>query len=548
MSEVKQDLSQLIEGEVSDDLTVRDKASRDTSLFDIMPSLVVRPKQATDICELVKYVNQHPDEKLSLTARSGGTDMTGGPLTKSIVVDVLAHMNKLIKIGPDYAITQPGVFYRDFEKETLKHNLLLPCYPASREICTVGGMAANNSGGEKSLVFGKTENYVEELNIVLADGKEYTVRPLTKSQLEQKIKEDTFEGKLYKKLYKLIMANYDVIMAAKPNVTKNSAGYYLWNVWDGKTFNLCKLIVGSQGTFGIITQVKYRLITPKKHSRMLIIFLKDLTHLSEVVGRVLKQKPESFESFDDHTLKLAVRFAPEMAKLMKAGLIKLGIDLIPEAWTILKMGRVPKLMLMAEFTGDDEQEVQARTDQAQTDIKDLHLPDLVTHSEKEGNKYWVIRRQSFNLLRHHVQKMHTAPFIDDIIVSPENMPKFLPELEKIMDKYKLIYTIAGHVGDANFHIIPIMKLDDPKTKKIVPELSKKVYELVIRYHGSITGEHNDGLIRSPFLKEMYGARIYKLFEETKQIFDPNNIFNPGKKVHASLSYALSHFIKDEDAS
>lgn len=548
MSEVKQELSQLIAGEVRDDALSLDKVSRDTSLFDITPSLLVSPKDSSDICQLVKFVNNHPDEKLSLTARSGGTDMTGGPLTKSIVVDVLKHFNRVIEIGDHYAITQPGVFYRDFEKETLKKDLLLPCYPASREICTVGGMAANNSGGEKTLAYGKTEDYIEELNIVLADGNEYTVKPLTKEQLDKKIKEETFEGRLYKKIYKLITDNYDVIMAAKPHVTKNSAGYYLWNVWDGKVFNLCKLIVGSQGTFGIITRVKYRLITPKKHSRMLIIFLKDLSHLTAVVEEVLKFKPESFESFDDHTLKLAVRFAPEMAKIMKTGFIKLGWDLIPEAWTILKMGRVPKLMLMAEFTGDDVQEVQARTDQAQSTVRALRLPNLVTHSEKEGKKYWVIRRQSFNLLRHHVQKMHTAPFIDDIIVSPPQMPEFLPKLEKIMAKYNLTYTIAGHVGDANFHIIPIMKLDDPKTKKIVPELSKKVYELVISFHGSITGEHNDGLIRSPFLREMYGARIYKLFEETKNIFDPNNIFNPGKKVHASLSYALSHFIKDEDAS
>jgi FAD/FMN-containing dehydrogenase len=139
--------------------------------------------------------------------------------------------------------------------------------------------------------------------------------------------------------------------------------------------------------------------------------------------------------------------------------------------------------------------------------------------------------------------MRTAPFIDDIIVKPEHLPEFLPKLNSILAEYNLIYTIAGHVGNGNFHIIPLMDLKDPKSHEIIEKLSSEVYNLVLSYHGSITAEHNDGLIRSPYLKQMYGPEIYHFFEVTKYIFDPNNIFNPGKKVKSSLQYAMDHIVK-----
>jgi FAD/FMN-containing dehydrogenase len=138
----------------------------------------------------------------------------------------------------------------------------------------------------------------------------------------------------------------------------------------------------------------------------------------------------------------------------------------------------------------------------------------------------------------------TAPFIDDIIVRPEHLPEFLPALNKILAEYNIVYTIAGHVGDGNFHIIPLMDFTKPDTRKIIQELSEKVYDLVLAYHGSITAEHNDGLIRSPYLKQMYGAEVYEIFEEVKKAFDPLGIFNPGKKVGSDLKWSLDHMVKE----
>lgn len=535
------ELKDIIDGEVLNDETTLEHYSRDASLFEIKPKVVVFPKSVADVEALVQYASKKKG-KVSLTPRSAGTDMTGGPLTTSIVVDMNRHFNHVLHVGGGKAVTEPGVFYRDFEKKTLEHNLLLPCYTASRELNTVGGMAANNSGGEKTLTYGKTEDYVTELDVVLADGKTYTLKPLNQQQLDEKLKQKDFEGELYRKVYKLVEENYDVIQAAKPNVSKNSAGYLLWNVWDRKTFNLAQLIIGSQGTLGIITKIGFRLVKPKKKSRMLVVFLHELSQLGEIVNKVLAYKPESFESYDDHTLSLAIQFFPELLKAMKGkSLIKLGLQFIPEAVTVLTAG-IPKLILMAEFTGDSDYDVQKRALAAQAALADFKLRTLVTRKKSEGKKYWIVRRESFNLLRHHIKGKHTAPFIDDIVVKPAQLPEFLPALNNIMKDYNLIYTIAGHVGDANFHIIPLMDLSKPESHKIIPELSRRVYDLVIQYGGSITGEHNDGLIRTPFLRQMYGDKVYRLFEEVKEIFDPQGIFNPGKKVGASMSYAMKHLV------
>ncbi|MBI1838806.1 MAG: FAD-binding oxidoreductase [Candidatus Colwellbacteria bacterium] len=536
-------IKEFFNGDILSDDASLEAYSRDASIFQVRPEVVLFPKDVYDIESVVKFVSaeKKAGRDISLTPRSAGTDMTGGPLTKSIVLDLTKYFNHIKEVGSDYALTEPGVFYRDFEKETLKHNLLLPSYPASREICTVGGMVANNSGGEKTLVYGKTEKYVEAVKMVLSDGKEYDFRKITFEELQEKDEEKTLEGKIYKGIHRLIEENYDLIQEAKPDVSKNSAGYYLWNVMDkeAKTFDLTKIIVGSQGTLGIITEMRFRLIKPKSHSRLLVIFLKDLKPLTEIAERILKFNPESFESYDANTIKVAMKFLPDVMKILKGNALTLAMQFLPEFWMAI-FGGMPKLVLLAEFTGDTSEEVAKKLLDAKSALKDLPIKMRVTKTERETKKYWTLRRESFNLLRHHMKGLRTAPFIDDIIVKPDKLFEFLPALNAILAQYHLLYTIAGHIGDANFHIIPLMKLSEPKSKEIISELSEKVYKLVLDFGGSITAEHNDGLVRSPYLKTMYGDKIYRLFEETKRIFDPDTLFNPGKKVGSSLEYSLNH--------
>ena len=548
---IADEIKKLIKGEVAGNGSELEAYGRDASIFEVKPELAVKPKDVDDIKNLVKFIAEHKssDPKLSITARAGGSDMSGGPLGESIILDFTGYCNKILEIqmAPSgdggWAIVEPGAFYRDFEKETLKKGLLLPSYPASRELCAVGGMVANNSGGEKSLRYGKTENYVEELNVVLNDGNEYVLRPLTVGELEQKKKQDDLEGSIYRKIHELLEANHELIQKAKPDVSKNSAGYALWSVWNGKTFDLTKLFVGSQGTLGIITKIKFRLIKPAKYSQLLVIFLKDLNKVGDLTLALNKYEPESMESYDDNTIKLVFKILPDFIKKIGFGVL---FKFIPDLWVIIKEG-IPKLVVLAEFTGDDEEGVRRKVKIIKQEIDSrFNFISRIAADKDDIQKYWTIRRESFNLLRKHVKGRKTAPFIDDIIVKPEHLPQFLPELNVILDEYKnyMIYTIAGHPGDGNFHIIPLMNLSDEKSRNIIPELSAKVYDLVLKYGGSITAEHNDGLIRTPYLEKMYGKEVYGLFERVKEIFDPQNIFNPGKKVGGSLDYAMKHIIKN----
>lgn len=538
-------LKQLIRGDVLTDDKILTEFSHDASIFEVKPQIIIAPRDSGDLKNLVKFVSENKEKNpsLSLTARSGGTDMSGGPLNNSIILDFTKYFNHLEKVTREYAISEPGVFYRDFEKETLKHDAIFPSYPASREICTIGGIVANNSGGEKSLRYGKTENYVESLKVVLSDGNEYEFKALNEQELKRKMEQKDFEGKLYNSIYKLITNNYELITKAKPSVSKNSAGYFLWNVYDKEkgVFDLTKLFVGSQGTLGLITETGLGLIPTKKYSEMMVVFLKDLKNLGEIINRVLPFSPETFETYDDNTLKLAIRYSPELAtKLGAKGALQAILKFTPEFLIILTRG-IPKLILQIEFEADVQEEINTKMSSLKKELAAFDVKILSEPSKKTEEKYWLIRRESFNLLRQKVRDKHSAPFIDDFVVKPEFLSEFLPKLRTVLNKYPhLVYTIAGHLGNGNFHIIPLMKIEDPKERDIIPKLSDEVYNLVLEYKGSITGEHNDGLIRTPYLEKMYGKKIVELFEETKKIFDPLNIFNPGKKVGGDLNYSMSH--------
>ncbi|MEZ4156455.1 MAG: FAD-binding oxidoreductase [Candidatus Paceibacterota bacterium] len=543
-------LKEVIKGDVkTDDESLR-HASRDASLFEVRPEVIVEPQDIEDLKALVKFASEKGGESkhISLTARSGGACMSGGPLTDSIVVDMKPHFNKIVEVTPEYAIVQPGTYYRDFEKETLRHDRLMPSYPASREICTVGGMVANNAGGEKTLAYGKTEDYVMQLKAVLADGNEYTFKPISKVDLEMKMRLQNFEGQLYRSVYEIVSQNKELLDAAKPKVSKNSAGYFLWNVWDGETFDMTRLLVGSQGTLGLISEIKFKLIQPKKLSKMLVVFMgkADMKNLGQIANEVLAFKPETFESYDKNTFKLALKFFPDLVKVLRPkNFFKMMVHFLPEFWMMLT-GGLPELVLMAEFTGNDEAQIDKDVQAASEALKKLNLKTHITKSEEEEREFWVIRRESFNLLRNKVKGRQTAPFIDDVIVKPEHLPEFFPKLNELVAKYsdKLQYTIAGHIGDGNFHIIPLMDLSDATARAVIPKLSDEVYALVKQYNGSITAEHNDGIIRTPYLEQMYGEKVVELFKQVKNAFDPKNIFNPGKKVGGTKAFALAHMKKD----
>lgn len=230
--------------------------------------------------------------------------------------------------------------------------------------------------------------------------------------------------------------------------------------------------------------------------------------------------------------------------------IWLLISLIPNAFMLLK--GVPQLVLMVSIKGDDREEVARKIRELHNELKARKKEFSISSFEeaptdRQGEKFWIMRRYSFQILRSSVKNKHAAPFIDDFVVPPHHLPEFLPKLRKIIKKYSLFATTAGHMGDGNFHIIPLMDIESAAERDKIKPAMKEVNELVLKYGGSLSGEHNDGLIRGPWLEQMYGPKVAGYFKQVKKIFDPENIFNPNKKADATWDYSSKHMREKFDS-
>lgn len=283
---------------------------------------------------------------------------------------------------------------------------------------------------------------------------------------------------------------------------------------------------------------------------MITLYLKDIKSIAALTRELKKYDPESLELYDDHTFKIAMKYLPSLLFKMNKGqsgiwnMIKLALSFWKEVRMIIT-GGVPKIVLIAEFTSNDkaklESDIAHTFDNIQTYIKEnkIHAEATLAQSESEAQKYWTFRRESFNLLRSKLTDMRTVPFIEDVVVPAESFPDFMPRFEEILDRHQLLYTIAGHAGDGNLHVIPLMRLKSTADTEL-KSISDEVYSLVREYGGSITGEHNDGLIHAPFLHYMYDDEMLGLFQKVKHIFDPENIFNPNKKIGVRWEDVISY--------
>jgi FAD/FMN-containing dehydrogenase len=444
MEPILSELKKHLEGEMLTSLEDRKRVSHDASIYELVPEVVIRPAHSADIQSIVKTVSHNKSHypTLAITPRSAGTDMSGGAIGHSIVLDMTAHFNTIESLHENTLKVQPGTFIRDIDPILFKEGMQLGSTPASRAYCTIGGIVGNNAGGEQSLRYGNADRWVRELKVVLADGKEYTVKPLTKKQLDKKMALDTFEGSLYKQVFELIEANYDLIKSARPKVNKNSMGYNLWSVWDRETgvFDLTQLFTGSQGTLGVITDITIKAVPKAAHSGLLLAYLPSIKKLGEVIETVMRHQPATFEGFDDITFNLGIRYFNTFRKqLGTKELLRQQTHLLKEVAKF--KGHLPNILLMIEFDGNSHAEVLKKIESLYNDLSKFKI-----HMDIEGDKqssapFWQIRRSALTLLKNQVKGRYASPFIDDMTVQPRHLTQFIPELRKVIRKYKLPVTI-----------------------------------------------------------------------------------------------------------
>jgi FAD/FMN-containing dehydrogenase len=511
-------LQEHIVGEVLSSARVRKYFSTDGGIFEVTPSMIVYPKNVSDVRKVTRFSWQLSEKGhvLPITARGRGSDQSGAAIGKGIVMVFPAHMNRLLELDTKQRLArvQPGLNYLSFEQAVHTHGLFLPPYPASLDYATLGGAIANNSAGEKSVKYGDTRRYIEGLEVVLADGELIQTGRLSKRDLNRKKGLTNFEGEVYRQLDGLISDNWELIQqhAEVPGITKNSAGYALGQVKrkDG-SFDLTPLFVGSQGTLGIVTEaiVKLESYTPK--TTLMVVCFDDLSEATSAVAELLKLEPSALEMVDKNLLETIGRISPNRLK----GLIE---------------PPYPELVLLCEFDDDGERKQSGKAKRAEKLLKNYRTNYKVSDDYEEQQKLWSIRHSAAALIAHADDAMRAVPIIEDGIVPRDRLQEFITEIYALFKKYHLDVAIWGHAGDANLHLQPFLDLARIGDRQKVFKIMDEYYDMVLRLGGSTAGEHNDGRVRGPYLPKVFGAEMYQLFQEVKHIFDPHNMFNPGVKI------------------
>lgn len=518
------------------DISTRDEdrraRSRDASIFEVMPAGVIAPRDTDDIASVVSWAVRMAERgtPVHFAPRVGGTCMSGGSLTEGYVLDLKQHYNYVGAIDPIARTirVQSGAMHIEVERRARDAGLLFAPYTSSREICGIGGMLGNNASGEQSIRYGATSKNVNELKVVLSDGNEYTFGPLTRHELEAKKRLPTFEGEVYRKVTKLLDDNKHTIASRRTHTVKNAAGYALWELWDAheQTFNLGRLFIGAQGTLGVITEAELQLVKPGRYRRMIVTPISDLDTLAEVVNTMLRYEPIACETFDHFTYELAEQYFPDDAARAQ-------------------VAKGKHIVILGMFEGDGQHETDVVAGKAKEHLERLGHETFWIDDPATIESFLLIRRQSFKmLLDHPAPNTRAEAFLEDSIVPLENYGKFLERLEATIQEYNMIYTYAGHIGAGSIRLIPLVDMEAEGAAERVMELEAKVNDLVLEFGGSISVDHNDGLIRSPFLERQFGEDMMRLFADVKRIFDPHGIFNPGKKVGGSYHYALEHIIRE----
>ncbi len=537
MSKVAHYLQEHLLGEVMTSADARNYFATDGSIFTITPSLIVYPRNENDVRKAARFTWQLAERGriIPITPRGSGTDHGGAALGNGIMLVFPAHMNRIVELDPKNGIVvvEPGLNYGRLQQTLHTHERFLPPFPASYEYSTIGGAVANNAAGEKSLKYGTTRGYVKSLRVVLANGEVVETLRLNKRDLNKKLGLNTFEGEIYRAVDALLEENRQHLEKLDMAVTKNAAGYSLADVkrQDG-SFDLTPLIVGSQGTLGIITEItmETEVYNPTKD-----LFLAEFDSIENAEKAVLALRdlpylPSAIEMVDGQLLELVDRINPNQLK---------GIVTKP----------FPKAVLLVEFDDVDRQRKKL-VKRAQKIIE-----DYAAHHEYETDpaaqaRLWKVRHAASSVLSHSEGRLKAIPVIDDGVVPPEKLAEFVTGVYKLFASLQLQIAIWGHAGDGNLHMQPFLDIAQIGDRQKAFRLMDEYYKLVLSLGGSTSGEHGDSRLRAPYLQQVYGPEIYAVFQKIKQIFDPYGTLNPGVKIGVTLGdikpllrteYTLRHF-------
>lgn len=531
-------------GGISSQKKLLDAYSYDESIFSVRPQVVIQPKNRRDVEIATKVISEETlrFSSLSLTPRAAGTGLGGGSLTDSIVIDVCAHLNKIgdvIEKKDKITFTcEPGAMWKSVEKKLKEHDAYLPPYPASKDICSVGGSVANNAAGPDSLRHGHCADWVESLDVVLHDGHTYTIKPITYREFKILIKQTHEHARIAREIFDLIEKNEKEIKNGQPKTKKNSAGYPLWSVMpqgvakfkkgEGN-FDLTRLISGSQGTIGIITDITMRALRIPKNTSLIVLPIFNLEDAADTIVKALKFDPINIEVFDALTFDLALRNPNFFRNRLKGALYYKVMLSMYTTYHVRFKRKIPEFTVL--ITLDEETTTKTAPEEIAKKISGERVKARLISNPIEAEMFWQVRRASYTLSKFQDTTKRPAAFLEDMTVPPENLSKFFIQVKALLKEFNVTAAVHGHGGNGHFHFYPLIDFTNKTTPALVEKMAERFFSTAVKFKGNICGEHNDGIIRTPHLNKMFSKKMLDLFKKTEHTFDPNDIFNPGKKVN-----------------
>ncbi len=506
---ILKDLQRLIEGEVLFDELSRTIYSSAASLYRIRPLGIVKPRHKKDVINVVKYATQHG---IPITPRGGGTSRAGNELGEGLLLDFSKYMNPILEFNPreKWVRLQPGLILASLNKFLKPHQLFFPIDPSTKDHCTLGGMIANNSSGPHAVKYGATRDYVLSLEVVLSNGEVITTGPFPLERNGPRGVKDLerLEDKIYRVMPDLLKQYRKPMEEEKPYTMKNSSGYDLWRLLGNGFLDLTSLFVGSEGTLGIITEAKLRLMPLSGKALGGLIYFDNLDHVGMATQKILERSPTMLEIIERQILDLAREQKAELRPYLPEGI---------------------EAILFVEFQDENEEQLHQRFREVEEKV--IHQEKLafdlkVARNDQDMAMLEKVRSVSGPILNKIKGPKKPVAFIEDAAVHPGYLSQYIRGLRELFKKFEVDASIYGHAGDGNLHLMVFLDLRREDEVKKMVSLAEACYNLVLALKGTISGEHGDGRLRTFYLKKQY-PNLYPAMVEIKNIFDPQNIFNPG---------------------
>ena len=526
---LQQALERQVDGEVRFDAVSRALYSTDASVYQIQPLGVVIPRSRE---ALVTTVRLCAEAGVSITMRGGGTSQAGQAVGDGVIVDTSKFLNQLIEINIEeqWARVEPGIVLDELNAQLRPHGLRFAPDVSTASRATLGGMMANNSSGARSVYYGKTIDHVLEQHVLLSDGSTAHFRALSDAELATVSASTTLEGECCRVVQGLATRHAEEIERRYPKVLRRVGGYNLDEfVKPGQPFNLAKLMVGSEGTLGVVLEAKVNLVPLPKAKAVLAIQFAELLDALAATPHILRHGPSAVEVMDkfilDHTRQSA------------------ALDAVRNSF----IEGDPGALLCVEFYGDRDEELPSRLAALEQDLRDrgfgyryFHALDLPAQA-----RVWSLREAALGLSMAMKDDAKSLSFVEDTAVPPEKLRGYIERFLAIVRKHQTSAGIYAHASVGCLHVRPVVNLKTAEGVARFEAIANDVSDLVLEFGGALSGEHGDGLVRSPFMRKMFGAELYEAFRTIKQTFDPHGIFNPGKIVDAppltaNLRYGTSY--------